>query len=88
MGGKEVMDIKKVVKKIVETVRPDVDFEEEKNLISDGILESMDVVEIVTEIEEELGIDIPTSELLEENFKSLANMIDMCLRIIEKTKND
>ena len=31
---------------------PDIDFENEKNLISDDILDSMDVVNIISEIED------------------------------------
>ena len=39
-------------------------------MISDGLLESLDVVEIVAQVEDGLKIVIPTSELTEENFNS------------------
>lgn len=35
---------------ILEELRPDVDFENEKQLITDGILESFDIVALVGEI--------------------------------------
>ena len=90
--GGSVMELQRrnmeeVIGRIVRMIRPDIDFESEINLISDGLLESMDVVEIVAQVEDELKIVIPTYELVESNFSSLAKMIDMCLRIIGDNQN-
>ena len=38
---------------ILQRVRPDVDFKNETLLIDDGILDSMDVVSIISELDDE-----------------------------------
>ena len=55
---------------ILEDVRPDIDFNNEKNLVTDGILDSFDVITIVDEISEEFEIDIKPKYLTADNFSS------------------
>lgn len=56
---------------------PAVDFENEKALIDDGYLESLDIVTIVTEIMDEFDIELNVEDLLPENFNSLEAMMDL-----------
>lgn len=49
---------------------PQVDFENETALIDDGLLESLDIVMIVTEVMEEFGVELTVDDLLPENFNS------------------
>jgi len=51
-------------------IRPDVDFENETALIDDGILDSFDVVSIISSIDDEYGVQIRITELDPENFNS------------------
>lgn len=74
------MDKKATLLEILEEVKPDVDFEKETAIIDDGILDSMDVVDLVVSISDEFGVDIPAGEILEENF----NSVDAMLALIEK----
>lgn len=60
---------------ILEEMRPDVDFENETALIDDDILTSMDVVEIVSEISDSLGVMISVEYLVPENFNSVDSMV-------------
>lgn len=55
---------------ILKGIRPDVDFENEKALIEDGILDSFDVVSIISELDDEFGVQIKITELDPENFNS------------------
>ena len=55
---------------ILKDVRPDVDFENETALIDDGILDSFDVVSIISEIDDKFGVQIRITELEPENFNS------------------
>lgn len=59
---------------ILKDVRPDVDFQNETNLIEDGFLESFDIVSIVTQICDEFDIEIELSELDPEDFRSVESM--------------
>lgn len=55
---------------ILKEIRPDVDFENETELIDDGILDSFDVVSIISEIDDAFGVQIRINELEPENFNS------------------
>lgn len=55
---------------LLKGIRPDVNFENEDSLIDDGILDSMDVVSIISEIDDEFGVQIRITELDPENFNS------------------
>lgn len=55
---------------ILKGIRPDVDFESEKALIDDGILDSFDVVSIISELDDAFGVQVRITELDPENFNS------------------
>ncbi len=55
---------------ILEDLRPDVDFEEEKALIDGGILDSFDIISLIAELNEAFDIEIKPSELVPKNFNS------------------
>ena len=67
---------------ILKEIRPDVDFENETALIDDGILDSFDVVSIISEIDDKLGVQIRIKELEPENF----NSTEAIWKLIEKLK--
>lgn len=55
-------------------IRPDVDFENEEALIDDGLLDSFDVVSIISEIDDKFGVQIRITELDPESFNSVDNL--------------
>lgn len=55
---------------ILISIRPDVDFENETALIDDGILDSFDVVSIISELDNEFDVQVRITELDPENFNS------------------
>lgn len=55
-------------------IRPDVDFENETALIDDGILDSFDVVSIISEIDDAFDVQIRITELDPENFNSVESI--------------
>lgn len=55
---------------LLKGIRPDVDFENETELIDEGILDSMDVVSIISEIDDVFGVQIRITELDPDNFNS------------------
>ena len=55
---------------LLKNIRPDVDFENETELIDEGILDSFDVVSIISEIDDTFGVQIRINELEPENFNS------------------
>ena len=57
---------------ILSSIHPEVDFETEDGLIDEGILDSLDIVTLVSEINAELDVTIPAEEIVPENFNSAA----------------
>ena len=69
---------------VVKSIHPDVDFENETALIDDEILDSFDVIQIVTELMEEFNIFIDADDIEPENLNSLENIREM----VERKLND
>ena len=65
-------------------VKPGIDFNSEKELITDGILDSFDIVTLVSEINDAFDIEFPVSEIIPENFEN----IDALYKTIEKVKEN
>lgn len=59
---------------ILKDIRPDVDFENETSLIDDGILDSFDVVSIISELDNEFDVQVRITELDPENFNSAVSI--------------
>ena len=57
--------------KILTETCPGIDFEHETALIDDGILESLAIVTIVSEIMDVFGVELNVDDLLPENFNSV-----------------
>lgn len=62
---------------ILSGICPDVNFETETSLIDDGLIESLDIVAIVTEIMAEFDVEISVDDLLPENFNSVDAILAM-----------
>lgn len=69
--------------KILSNMHPDVDFETQENLIDDGILDSFDIVTLVTEITEEFDVTIKARDMVPENFNSAKALYALIQRLEE-----
>lgn len=59
------------LEEILKEVRPDIDFKNEKNLISDELLTSFDIVSITAEIQSAFGVNLDITDIVPENFESI-----------------
>ena len=55
---------------ILEEMHPEVDFTDCDTLIDDKILDSFDIITLITEISSEFDVAIPAEEIVPENFNS------------------
>lgn len=69
---------------ILAAVKPEIDFEEENELIDGGLLESFDVITLIAEIEDQFGVEIPAEEIVPENFNSAEGIWELIQRIKEE----
>ena len=69
---------------ILEELRPDVDFENETGLIDNGILDSFDIVSLVTALNDAYDIEIKPNDLVPENF----NSAEAILALVEKLQDE
>jgi len=55
---------------ILSDIRPDVDFENCTTLIDDKILDSFDIISIITELNSQMDVTVPADQIIPENFNS------------------
>ena len=75
------------MEKLIEILRElhdDVDFETEEALVDDGIIDSLDIVTLVTEINDQFDVSIPPEEIIPENFNSAAALYALIERLDEE----
>ena len=66
---------------ILENLHPEVDFETCTTLIDDKILDSFDIITIISEINEEFDVVIPAEEIVPENFNSAQALYDLVKKL-------
>ncbi len=71
------------IMRILGDLHPDVDFNTADDLIGDGVLDSLDIVTLITEINSAYDVNIPAEEILPENFRSAKAIYDLITRLDE-----
>ena len=69
---------------ILTDLHPEVDFELETGLIDNKILDSFDIITIISEIADNFNIAIPAKEIIPENF----NSAEALWALIEKLEDE
>lgn len=69
----------KSVPEILKEIRPEFDFTASNDFIRDGMLDSFDVVTLVSALDKNYGVSIPGTEIVPENFQNL-HTIEVLLR--------
>lgn len=69
---------------ILQELHSDVDFETENKLVDDKILDSFDLVTLVTELGDAFDIEITAKDFVPENFNSAQAMWKMVQRLMDE----
>jgi len=70
--------------KILELIRPDESFSNSINFIEDGLLDSFDLLVLVTELDNHFSISIEGTEILPENFENLDTITKLVTKYTSK----
>ena len=65
------MNMKKKIISILSELRPEFDFNEPLNFIEEGMLDSFDIINLVTALDSEFSISIDGMDVLPDNFSSV-----------------
>ena len=69
---------------ILEELQPEVDYETTENLIDGRYLHSLTILALVSEIEDKFGVEIPTVEIIPNNFNSAKKIWSLIERLREE----
>lgn len=69
---------------ILEEIKPGVDFKNSKNMIEEGLIDSFDIITIITEINSEFDIDFTVADIMPENFETVETLYNTIERIKNK----
>ena len=67
---------------ILTEICPGVDFEQETSLIDDGLIDSLDIVAVVTDLMDTFDVQLGVYDLTPENF----NSVDAICQLIERAQ--
>lgn len=73
-----------IILEILNGLHPEIDFETCDTLIDDKIIDSFDIVSIITDISDEFEITIPVEEIVPKNFNSAKALYAMVERLLDE----
>ncbi|HHU72152.1 MAG TPA: acyl carrier protein [Clostridiales bacterium] len=73
-----------IIIEILKDLHPEVNYETCNTLIDDKILDSFDIVTLISDLSEEFDITIPVEEIKPENFNSAKSLFEMVERLMDE----
>jgi acyl carrier protein len=65
---------------ILTELRPEFDFNQEVDFIEEGMLDSFDVVTLVSELDSKFGISIDGMDIVPENFSTIESIENLLVK--------
>ena len=62
-------------------IRADIDFETCTTLVDQKILTSLDIIQVISEVEDVFGVEIPAEEITAENLNSVYTLVALVERL-------
>lgn len=66
-----------MVLEVLSEIRPEFDFRDSNNFISEGMLDSFDIIALVSDLDKKCGISILGSDIVPENFKNVGSITSL-----------
>lgn len=77
-------EIKNALLEVLEDMHPDEDLENCTTLVDGGILDSFDIVTLISEINEQFDVAISADKIVPENFNSLDALSKLVYDLMEE----
>lgn len=69
---------------ILRDLHDDVDWEAEEHLIDDGVLDSLDIVTLISEVSDRFEVTVTARDIVPENFNSVSALWALIERLKEE----
>ncbi len=79
-----MQEIRSTLLEILTELHPDADFENCETLVDDKILDSFDIISLVSEVNEEFDVVISAEKIIPENFNSVDAMSKMIADLMDE----
>ena len=66
---------------ILQSFNPSITAGMEKKKVTNGVIDSVDIVSLISELEDAFGIEIPMEDIVEDNFDTVDAMWAMIQRL-------
>jgi len=76
--------MKDTILDILSEIAEDADLESCTTLIDDGVLSSLDVIQLIGALNDEFDISIPATEIIPANFNSVDAMVKMVAKLADE----
>ena len=80
----DLEEIKEEILDILQELHEDVDLEAERAMVDDKILDSFDLVTLVTELGDAFDVDITAKDFIAENFNDVDSLTEMIARLMDE----
>ena len=68
---------------LLQDIKEDIDFENETALIDDELLDSFDILQIISAIDDEFEVAIPAAMIIPDNFNSAEALWNMIQELMD-----
>jgi len=76
----KIFNMKQKIINILQEIRPEFDFAQDINFIEEGMLDSFDIISLVTTLDENFSISIDGMDILPENFATIESIKNLLIK--------
>lgn len=68
---------------LLEEIKEDIDYANETSLIDDELLDSFDILQLISALDDEFDISIPAAMIIPQNFNSVEALWEMVQELMD-----
>ena len=79
----EVVFLMERIIELLQEIKEDIDYENETSLIDDELLDSFDILQLISALDDEFDVAIPAAMIIPENFNSVEALWNMVQELMD-----